>query len=270
MEIYNYKYAPEYIITKDDVEKYLLGKLRNGRKSLAIYKLLKERPEFISKVIKGKRVLAIEGDLTYLVEVRSEKGYYKLRTLKNNITTIEINGIHMHKVEGIDPLSDANRKVRLARTKAGHKVLDICTGLGYTAIASMRRGAQVTSIEADENVLWIAERNPWSRELESKNIIIILGDAIKIVNDLPNNFYDRIIHDPPKISKSSGQLYSHDFYLELFRILKNGGILYHYTGKSGRLRRLNILGSVASRLKRAGFHIAKLDKISSGIVAKKL
>jgi len=46
-------------------------------------------------------------------------------------------------------------------------------------------------------------------------------------------------------------------------------VLYHYTGASGRLRRINIRGSVASRLKKVGFYIVKFDSVSGGIIAKK-
>jgi predicted methyltransferase len=175
----------------------------------------------------------------------------------------------MHRVKDVDPLSDASRKVSVVRVGPGHKVLDICTGLGYTAIMSCRRGAFVTTVEADEYVLWIAERNPWSSELTSSRIVIVLGDAFEVVDELPREHYDRIIHDPPRISESSGLLYSLDFYKKLFAVLRRGGILYHYTGESGRLRKVNLPGKVSSRLKRAGFEVLFYDKKSLGIVARK-
>ncbi len=269
VEIFDYKYVPEIVITKNDVEKYFVKAQLEERKAFLIEKIIEKDPSLLKKVINNRGVLAFENNNIYLVEVRSKKGYYKLKAVEKNVTTIEINGIHMHKVKDLNPLEDAKRKVKMARVKPREKVLDICTGLGYTAIMSMRRGALVTSIEVDENVLWVAERNPWSRELESKNIVIILGDAFEVVDELPSNFYDKIIHDPPRISKSSGILYSQDFYLKLFRLLKSGGVLYHYTGESGRLRRINIQGSVAARLKRVGFYIIKFDNVSGGIIAKK-
>ncbi len=271
MEIFNYKYLVDNVIIKRDVIDYLNGKLLSEEKLKVLEKLKEYNPKILDKIIKSEKVLAIEGNNLYFVEARGKNGYYKLRSIGNTeFTTLEINGIHMHRISDVDPLTDAYRKIRAVRVRGGDRVLDICTGLGYTALASSGRGAKVTSIEFDENVLWIAERNPLSRGLENKNIVIILGDAYEVLDELPINFYDKVIHDPPRFSEGTGLLYSTEFYLKLFKVMKKGSLLYHYTGESGRLRKIHLPGKVASRLKKVGFEIIKYDKLTYGIIARKI
>ncbi|RLE63789.1 MAG: SAM-dependent methyltransferase, partial [Thermoprotei archaeon] len=128
-----------------------------------------------------------------------------------------------------------------------------CTGLGYTAIYSLkRRASTVVTIEKDPYVLEIARYNPWSRELASEKIEIILADASKYIRELQDESFDRIIHDPPRFALA-GELYSLEFYKELYRVLKNGGVLFHYTGAPGVKKGFKFQSSVAARLRRAGF-----------------
>ncbi len=203
------------------------------------------------------------------LERRSGGGYYKLRPVEPcGPPTIEINGIHMHRIEGTTPILDARAKIAALGVRPGSRVLDVCTGLGYTAIEALKRGAaEVTSIEVDATVLELAEHNPWSRELEDPRITILLGDASRIVEMLEGP-YDYIVHDPPRFSGSTGSLYSQAFYAELYRLLRCGGRLFHYTGYPGRLRSRNLAGSVASRLRRAGFRVRPAEK-ALGVVGVK-
>ncbi len=194
--------------------------------------------------------------------------FYKLKAVGESIApTLEINGIHMHRVEGIDPWRDSRLKVRcLGRVKGG-RVLDICTGLGYTAISSLIMGAsEVVSIELDENVLKIAELNPWSRGLVG--VKVLLGDAAEVIKELPSNYFTHIIHDPPRFSMA-GHLYSLEFYREVGRVMVRGGRLYHYVGRPGKLRRVNLARGVKERLRAAGFTVIKWDEVSEGLVAVK-
>lgn len=60
------------------------------------------------------------------------------------------------------------------------RVLDTCTGLGYTAIAAARyKGVSgVVTVELDEVSLRMCARNPWSREMfENDKITSLLGDC---------------------------------------------------------------------------------------------
>ncbi len=217
-----------------------------------------------------RRILIYEGGTWRVAEVRG-RHYYKLVPTKPGAPpTLEIDGIHMHRVAGSDPWSDTLSKVRAARLGRGHRVLDICTGLGYTAIAALKRGARtVHTIEVDENVIWLAERNPWSRALASERVVLIHGDAARVVWQLPDGYYDRIIHDPPRFTSSTSSLYSLDFYRRLYELLRPGGILYHYTGEPGRHRRARFPQRVAGLLREAGFERVHWDPPSLGVVARK-
>ena len=197
------------------------------------------------------------------------RGYARLFVRWNGPPTLELDGIHMHRIKNTDPLNDTLAKVRAARIRPGMRVLDTCMGLGYTAIASYRRGASVVTVEVDDRVLRLASVNPWSRDLGATGITVVRGDVSKIIEYFDNEAFDAIIHDPPRLSSSTGDLYGSRFYIELLRVLKPGGVLFHYTGEPGRKRRLNIPGRVASRLKDVGFSGVRFIRGAQGVVAFK-
>ncbi len=206
-----------------------------------------------------------------LVEVIiRDKGIYKLKPIGKDVApTLEINGIHMHRIVGITPWLDSLNKVKRARIRRNSRVLDTCMGLGYTAIHSLLRGAsQVITVEIDPNVIEITRHNPWSKYLESNRIDIIYGDITKVINYFGENYFDRIIHDPPRITSRYGELYSLEFYKQLYRVLRPGGILYHYTGEPGIHSGMSIVKGIGDRLRKAGF-IVKYYNDVQGYVAFK-
>lgn len=206
------------------------------------------------------------GSILRLAFSRSGK-FYKLKALGENIApTLEISGIHMHNISNTDPWSDAERKVKSVDVRKGFKALDICTGLGYTAIHLARKGAEVISIEKDPNVIEIAEYNPWSWELARPEITLLLSDAFSLLDHLPIGEFDAAIHDPPRFSLA-GNLYSLDFYVKLHRVLKRGALVYHYTGAPGKYRGFNFQASVIERLRLAGFRIVDVFE-DYGVVAE--
>ncbi|MEM0505854.1 MAG: methyltransferase [Thermosphaera sp.] len=217
------------------------------------------------------RVVLYEKGKIYEITTASANGYYKLKAVGPDLPpTIEINGIHMHRIIDLNPWEDAVLKIHAARVKKGDIVLDTCTGLGYTAIASLRKGAsKVLTSEIDPNVLWIAERNPWSKMLKRENVTIYNEDVISIAHELPDNRFDKIIHDPPRFSSSTGDLYGFELYREFFRILKPGGTLYHYTGVPGLKSNYSILKGIKNRLETVGFIVLFFDHRSQGYIAKK-
>ena len=202
-----------------------------------------------------------------------DRHFYQLVVPAKDVEpTIEIDGIHMHGIKDTTPLREAREKVELLHIKPKEKVLDICTGLGYTATWEIKFGAKVITIEKDENVLRLAEFNPWSSHLRYARIIV--GDAVEIIPQLKSQSFDKILHDPPRLTNESGYLYSRDFYAELFRILRRGGLLFHYVGTphaSKRRGRKRILEGVCRRLSSVGFHVIKVirDKRRGWILAKK-
>ncbi len=234
----------------------------NGREAVLPVSML-ERASKSNKVFVVQRA----GEI-FPAEVRAGN-YYKLRPVEGGAPTLEINGIHMHRIEGVDPWRDSYLKVAAARVRRGQWVLDSCTGLGYTAIHSRRRGARVVTVEVDENVVFMSRINPWSRGLEDPQITLILGDILEVSESLPLASFDVIIHDPPRLTSSTGDLYSLELYKRFYELLKPGGILFHYTGEPGRKRRLNIPRSVARRLLQAGFTYARFNSRVQGVIAAK-
>lgn len=220
------------------------------------------------------RVVVFEKETlrAYEVVLHLEDGFYKLKAVgMDKAPTLEINGIHMHRIHGIDPWMDTLRKIKAVKIKSGNRVLDTCMGLGYTSIVSSMRGAaEILTFEIDENVIWIAERNPWSSKLRSNEIKITHGDVTECIHDLPDEYFDRIVHDPPRFTRHTGNLYSLEFYMELYRVLKPGGLLFHYTGEPRRHGGVNILGGVRARLEKAGLKIIGYDRVAQGYIAVKL
>jgi len=179
--------------------------------------------------------------------------YYKL-VPTSGAPTLEIDGVRMHRTKDTTPEGDARKKIRALDIRGG-RVLEIGTGLGYTAQASLDSGAvSVVSIELSPAVLKIALVNPWSRRVfTDERMHIILGEAYEVLGSLRSALFDYIVHDPPRLSLA-GHLYGTSFYAELFRVLNEGGSLFHYVGEPGsRYRGRNLREGVVNRLRGVGF-----------------
>ncbi|MFN7106272.1 MAG: RsmD family RNA methyltransferase, partial [Pyrobaculum sp.] len=174
--------------------------------------------------------------------------FYKLCVFRRGwAPTLMIDGITMHSVLE-NPLDVTRRKVK----KAWGRVLECCTGLGYTAIEAVRRGARhVVTVEIDPNVAVLARYNPYSRELWSLHVDMVLGDCLTYVETLKSQSFDYIIHDPPRLSHATQGLYSEALYREFYRVLRRGGGLFHYVSLTGtKYRGLDPARGVAERLRR--------------------
>ena len=182
--------------------------------------------------------------------------------------TVLVSGIQMHRVKDIDPWQDTLEKIGTVSPVQG-RVLDTCTGLGYTAIAAAKTAREVITIELDPDMLEIARLNPRSRPLfEHGKIRQIVGDSYEEVEDFEEESFARIIHDPPMLTRA-GELYSGAFYERLYRILQERGRLYHYVGdpesRSGR----NTIRGVIRRLRDAGFDRVDTRARAFGVAAYK-
>jgi hypothetical protein len=224
--------------------------------------------EILERIAKDEgTVYFVKGGGVFKAAIAKE-GFYKL--VPTIPPTIEINGIRMHRTKDITPLEDTLNKVNTIKPKEGEMILDTCMGLGYTAIESARRGAFVITIEKDPNVIELAKLNPWSYEaFHSQKIQLIQGDAFEIIKRFKDETFDAIIHDPPRFSLA-GELYSKDFYEELFRVLKRGGRLFHYVGTPGKkYRRKDLQRGVMERLRKVGFKNVRRVEEALGVVAWK-
>ncbi|MBE0690352.1 MAG: spermine synthase [Anaerolineae bacterium] len=166
--------------------------------------------------------------------------------------TMLVAGFPMHRIKNTDPLRDTQSKIKTIAPMTG-RVLDTNMGLGYTAIAAARTAQAVVTIELDPAVVEVAAQNPWSRDLfTNPRITRIVGDSFDEVAALDAESFARIVHDPPTI-QLAGDLYSAEFYRELYRVLERGGRLFHYIGDPNSWHGAKYTPGVIRRLEAAGF-----------------
>ncbi len=282
------------ILTKKDAEKILsaksntsfpgqtlllmsldLGKtqekiLINGEEKFALIRnekvsfneLKKTKEETFYTIVDGY-VLAIEmfGEETNL--------YYKLKPTAD-WPTIMLSSVPMHRFKTISPKTSAELMVKEISPIKGI-VLDCCCGLGYTSIIEANKSEceKVIVFEKDENVLKMAEYNPFSEELfTNKKINLTIGSVYDKIKTIESNSIDRILHDPPTTSFGK-ELFSSEFYAQLYRVLKSKGLLYHYCPNPGKTKGTEYWPTIEKMLIKAGFVNVKYHKESSGIRATK-
>ncbi len=179
-----------------------------------------------------------------------------------------IAGFVMHRIKDIDPHVDTLRKIAAIAPIVG-RVLDTATGLGYTAIEAARTADEVVTIELDPGAQEMARLNPWSQSLfNNPRIHQIMGDAFEVVQTFEDQSFSRIIHDPPTFSLA-GELYSGEFYRQLYRVLKRGGRLFHYVGDPNSKASGGVTRGVMRRLQEAGFARVMRKPEAFGLVGYK-
>ncbi len=142
-------------------------------------------------------------------------------------------------------------------------------GLGYTAILSSKSAQKVITFEKDDNVFEVAKNNPFSRGLfESANIEIRRGDISVEIKNQKDGAFDCIIHDPPTFTMA-GELFSGNFYLQLMRVLKDKGKLFHYTPLYKIRRGFDFPSKVKRRLRAAGFRKIDYSQEAGGFKCQK-
>jgi predicted methyltransferase len=179
--------------------------------------------------------------------------------------TFEIDGIKMLPTAEVSPHADAARKVGLVQPR-GKVILDTCGGLGYFAAWCLAGGAvRVLSFENNSDVLWMRTINPWSPPADPR-LELTQADISEAIGAIGSGSVDAVLHDPPRFG-IAGQLYSQAFYDQVVRVLKRGGLLFHYTGTPNKLSRgRDLPAEVSRRLRDAGFVTATNG---DGILARK-
>jgi predicted methyltransferase len=166
--------------------------------------------------------------------------------------TMLISGLPMHRIKNTNPHEDTLAKIKAIAPING-RVLDTCTGLGYTAIEAAKTAEQVITIELDSTAQEMARFNPWSRSLfDNPKITQRLGDAFDEIQNFADGLFSCIIHDPPMLSLA-GDLYSGEFYTECHRVLRRSGKLFHYIGDPDSRSGARTTKGVMRRLQEAGF-----------------
>lgn len=193
--------------------------------------------------------------------------YYKLfQPFEDRAPTIVINSATMHTVVDKDPWQDACDKVA-AMPGARGRCLDTCCGLGYSAQLLSESAAEVVTCEVDPNVLDVCAVNPWSEGLFRRDKIEIFpGDQREFVADCPEGRFDCIFHDPPTVYQA-GELYAEALYREFARILRPGGLMYHYVGAPGKKKGQDYAAGVMRRMRDAGF--THLRRVTSGVLGSR-
>ena len=202
------------------------------------------------------------------IEVRSD-GYYKL-VPTDGAPTLEINGIKMHRSKDIDPLTDAKLKTQLV-VRAEDHVLDTCGGLGYSALFALKAGAKkVVSTEKSLAVIKIRNLNPWLKTSDNKRLELIHTDITKEIDWFENGMFNSVIHDPPRFTSATGDLYGKKFYDALFRVMAPHSKLFHYTGSPKKIKdKNNFIKNTMKRLEHSGYKgICFYDNLQ-GIYAQK-
>jgi uncharacterized protein len=192
---------------------------------------------------------------------------YLLFREDDDLANLEISGI---KMKSSTPSIRAVLEASLRHLKPLRGAcLDTCGGLGYTAIAMARAPAveSVLCYEVDANVIEAARHNPDSRRLfEDPKIELRNGDVFEALLVIRDGSFDRVFHDPPRVGLA-GELYSEEFYRRLYRVMKPGGRLFHYTGAPGGKAGKRTVPGVIRRLSDAGFHSIRQDSLAQGVSA---
>ena len=197
------------------------------------------------------------------------KHFYKL-VPTGRAPTLEIDGVRMHRTSGTTPDRDTRGKLDVLGLDGG-RVLDTCMGLGYTALESTRRGAElVVTVELEPQVVRVALMNPWSSPLFTEEAIHkVIGDSYTVAGILPESFFDYVVHDPPRHGHA-GHLYGLDYYRRLRRLMAPGGRMFHYTGEPrSRYRGVNLQRGVSRRLREAGFSLTRYHPEAMGVTCAK-
>ncbi len=185
-----------------------------------------------------------------------------------NAPSMLVSGMVMHRIEGIDPHQDTLNKIRAASPVVG-RVLDTATGLGYTAIEAAKTAEHVDTVEIDPASLEIARKNPWSQDLfDNPKITQHIDHVWDFVEEMDGETFSLVIHDPPTF-KFAGELYSGEFYQELYRVLRRKGRLFHYIGDPESKTVQRVQRGVMKRLQEAGFGRVVRKPHAFGVVAYK-
>ncbi len=226
--------------------------------------------EELEEIAKSERKCFLIGD-DDLKEIRiysETTGWVRSLAPTRGAPTMLVSGFPMHRIKNIEPYEDTKLKIKTVSPIHG-RVLDTATGLGYTAIEAAKTAGKVITVEIDPAALEIARMNPWSRELFSNSRIkSVVGDIFEEVRSFANGEFSVVIHDPPTF-QFAGELYSSEFYEQLYRVLSRRGKLFHYIGDPESRVGQRMTKGVIRRLQDAGFSKVMKRPEAFGVVATK-
>ena len=155
---------------------------------------------------------------------------------------------HYHSISGA--LEEAFQKhVNAIGVEDGFQILDCCFGLGYNSIAATKghRNLQVIGLEIDIDIIRTIQALQVPKSIkqefdsfrnlveklkitdENNNTIkLIIGDALQNIDQLPDNFIDRVFFDPFSPQKQP-EMWSAEIFLKVYEKMKMGGKLSTYS-----------------------------------------
>lgn len=137
--------------------------------------------------------------------------------------------------------------LELVKDKKEINILDFCFGLGYNTGALLdliNCKANIIGIDNDEQIFDLIKKvDPaiksyvFIKKLHKNNLIVeednvkiklIIGDAVKIIDNLQENVFDVILFDPfsPKVCP---ELWEEILFRKIFSLMKNNSILTTYS-----------------------------------------
>jgi len=193
---------------------------------------------------------------------------YRVRVI-NGFPILEIDGVRMNLLKEVNPVEYARRVVEGLKVRRGMDVLECCMGLGYITAELVRRGARVWAVEKRREVVELSRATPWFSHLHSH-------ERVKVVNKPIEEFveeareeglrFHRIVHDPPS-PRMAGELYSRKLYRAYRDVVREKGMLYHYSGLPGQQRGWDEVERTARRLEEAGWRVVRKDRLLKGVFA---
>ncbi|MCF7794703.1 MAG: hypothetical protein K9N09_12305 [Candidatus Cloacimonetes bacterium] len=155
---------------------------------------------------------------------------------------------HYHSISGA--LEEALEKhVKAVGVEDGFQILDFCFGLGYNSITATKshNNLKIIGLENDIEILKTIKKIKVPKEIQNefaafrdiakrleitdqhKNTIkLIIGDAMQTIEQLPENYFDRVFFDPFSPQKQP-EMWSREIFQKVHDKMKPGGKLSTYS-----------------------------------------
>lgn len=188
-----------------------------------------------------------------------------------------------HSVTGAK--EEADKKYALAcevEKREEVDILDICFGLGYNSAAAIDcftgSRMRIVGLESYKGIIreiGLMENYPFECSAIMKavadkqsyrdktfDIELVMGDALETIKELDNDSFDVVFLDPFS-PKRCPELWTEEFFVEIYRVLRKGGMVATYS----------CAGIVRRNFKSAGFNVEDgpvVGRRSPGTIAKKV
>ena len=154
------------------------------------------------------------------------------------------------------------------------RALDLGCGTGTNVSTLAQHGWTVVGVDFVPKAVRKGKRKVREAGVEAELRVgdvtqpLYLGLPFDLILDIADETFDCIIHDPPAFSLA-GDLYSREFYADLYRVLKPGGKLFHYIGNPESKSGANVTRGALNRLGEVGFSNLRREPSAFGILARK-